>query len=97
MEIGLRILQVIDFLLIGPMMCLGLMAGLSGGGLTPALQQVGTALLVVSPILAVVAIVAAEILLRVQLPIIGYVALAIPLLFWVAGVVWLQITTRFFF
>ena len=46
---------------------------------------------------AVVAIVAAEILLRVQLPIIGYVALAIPLLFWVAGVVWLQITTRFFF
>lgn len=92
-----RLLQVINFLMIVPIMCLGMMSSLSGGGMTPAFQQIGRYMLLTPVPTALASIIIAEILWRLEQPILAYIALAVPFVIWVGLLVWLQIETGFFF
>lgn len=93
----LGLLQVGVGCLIIPMMCLGLMAGLSGGGLTPSFQRIGELLLGVSPALGIVSLIISVVLARFGFTTLAYVAIAFPLVFWIVMIVWLQRDTGFFF
>ncbi len=97
MVITLRVLQVAVALSIIPMMCLGVMSGLSGGGLTPAFQRIGQLLLTLSPIVGVGGVAASILLWRWQLPVLAYAVIIIPLVMWVWLIVWLQSATGFFY
>jgi hypothetical protein len=92
----LRVLHAINLLLILPMVACGFMSSFSGGGLTPAYQNVGRALIVISPIMPVICVIIAEVLWRYNQAYLAYIVNAIPLLVWVALLVWLQIRTGFF-
>jgi len=92
----LRILQIVTGLLLIPMFCLGLMAGLSGGGLNPAYQRIG-GLMLWSPAVGILGLIVAELLHRFQLPTAALMAIFIPLLVWIGLLVWLQVETGFFF
>lgn len=91
-----RLLQVVVSCMIVPMVCLGFMAGLSGGGLNPAFQRIGQTMIVVSPIVGIVAIVASFILHRMEQTQLAYVSLAIPIVVWIGLLIWLQLETQFF-
>ena len=91
------LLQIAVSCLIVPMMCLGIMASLSGGGMTPAYQRIGQILLVLPPITGILAVVISFILQRLGLSTLAYVALAVPILIWVGLLIWLQRETGFFF
>ena len=93
----LRLLQVIVALLIIPMMCLGMMSGLSGGGLNPSYQRIGQVLLVLSPLAGIAAVVVSFILQRLELSFPAYAAVAAPLVMWFVLMAWLQRETGFFF
>lgn len=97
----LRIVEGLVGLLILPMMALGLMASLSGGGMTPAFQEIGSRLIVWSLFVPLVCLVLAEVVHRfVKLPpyatVIAIVIAAVPIAMWVWLVVWLERETGFF-
>ena len=92
----LPLLQVVVFCMIIPMMCLGIMAGLSGGGMNPAFQRIGQLLLVLSPLLGILGIAASFILHRMGQTLIAYILLAVPVMIWVGLLIWLQRETQFF-
>ena len=56
-DVMLRISQVVVISAIVPMMCLGLMASLSGGGTNPAFQRIGGQLTSLSPIVGVICLI----------------------------------------
>lgn len=91
-----RLLQIVDILIILPMMALGLMAGLSGGGLTPAFQRIGQLMLVTPPFVSIIAVIVAEILWRVDQKSWAYVVVLLPLVWYIGLIIWLQTSTRFF-
>jgi len=92
----LRILQVIIACMIIPVMCLGIMAAFSGGGMTPAFQQIGKLLLTLAPLVGIIGIIASLILQRVGVSPLAYIALAVPVIVWVGLIIWLQRATGFF-
>jgi hypothetical protein len=95
-EVIIRILQVVDLLLLVPMFCLGVMVGLSGGGLNPVLGHISGWLLF-SPLVGIAGVVAAEVLRRYEQPTLAVIAAVIPLLLWIGLLIWLQRDTGFFF
>lgn len=92
-----RLLQILDVILILPMIVLGFMAGLSGGGVTPAFQRIGQLMLVVAPIVGIICVIVAEILWRGNQPTAATLVVLIPLAVYVGLVIWLQVATGFFF
>ncbi|MEO0564681.1 MAG: hypothetical protein AAF125_21430, partial [Chloroflexota bacterium] len=62
----LRIFQIIVGLLIIPLAALGAMAMFSGGGQTPALQEIGLQLAFQSVYVPVIAIIASEVVYRLM-------------------------------
>ncbi len=91
-----RIFQVINGLLICPMLALGVMASLSGGGVTPAFQIIGGRLMWMSLVVPAVCIALAELIYRrfgwpFALPL-----LIVPLVVWAWLVIELQLQTGFF-
>ncbi len=91
-----RLLQIIDVLLFFPILALGLMSGLSGGGLTPAFQQIGTMMMWLAPASVVCAIIA-EVLWRMNQQPLAYSVLVLPIIIWIGLIIALQVTTGFFF
>lgn len=91
-----RSLQVIVLCLIIPMMCLGMMAGLSGGGLNPTFQRIGQILLVLSPLIGLIGLVGSIILWRIGQPQLAYIAISVPIVMWFGLLIWLQVETGFF-
>lgn len=77
-----RVLCACNLLLILPMMAIGMMAGLSGGGLNPAYQRIGTQFLVWSTPLAIGCTFFAELLWRLGLTLPAYLLNLTPLLVW---------------
>jgi hypothetical protein len=93
----LRILQIVDGLLILPMLALGFMSSLSGGGMTPAFQEIGQRMIATVLYLPVPCIIIAEILhRRTSFTWAGVVFAAIPLVVWAWLVLRLQVATGFF-
>jgi len=82
--------------MIAPMMCLGIMASLSGGGMNPAFQRIGQLLLTLAPLVGFLGVAASFILQRTGQTLLAYLALAVPVLIWVGLVIWLQRDTQFF-
>ena len=76
--------------MIVPVMCLGIMASLSGGGNISAFQRIGQLLLTLAPLAGVLGVATSLILQRSDISFLAYVALAIPVLLWVGLLVWLQ-------
>jgi hypothetical protein len=93
---AIRILQVVDLLLLVPMFCLGVMVGLSGGGLNPVLGVISGWMLF-SPLVGIAGVVAAEVLRRYEQPVLALIAAVVPLILWMVLIVWLQRETNFFF
>lgn len=91
-----RILQLISILMIIPMMCLGLMVGLSGGGLNPTFQQIGRYLFTTPIPMAVVCLILAEVLWRMNQTVPAYIVMGGLLIVWSGLLVWLQLETGFF-
>jgi hypothetical protein len=79
----LWVLHVMNLLLIIPMMAIGMMMGLSGGGTKPILQFIGARMLVWSPMVAVLSVITSEILWQLDFTIIAYIVNLIPLTMWV--------------
>ncbi len=92
----LRILQITIGLSIVPMMCLGLMASLSGGGTNPAFQRIGGQLTSLSPIVGVICLIVSWLLQRSGRPRMAYVILVIPLIIWGFLIFQLHRETGFF-
>jgi len=93
----LRILQILVGFLIVPMMCLGIMSAMSGGGVTPAFQEIGGRLIRLSPLVGITSVGASWLLERMHLKPLAYAALVVPIVMWVALVVDLHRRTNFFF
>ncbi len=91
-----RLLQLITLLLIVPLTCIGIMVSLSGGGLTPAFQDIGSLLMLLSPIMPLVAVGLNEWLWRKERFTLAGVVLAIPYLVWTVLLIYLQVETGFF-
>jgi len=92
-----RLFQILTLLGIVPMMLLGLMSGLSGGGLTPIYQRLGVFLMVKSPIIAVVCLVVAEVFWRLDQTTLAQLVCAVPGVMWLGLLAWLQYKTGFFY
>jgi len=92
-----RLLQVTVALLIIPMMCLGMMIGLSGGSIEASRERIAETLLMVPPVAGIAALVASFILWRLDWSRLAYAALIAPLLIWVGLLIWAQQETGFFF
>ena len=92
----LRILQGVDLLLLIPMFCLGVMVGLSGGGLNPVLGHISGWMLF-SPLVGIAGVIVAEVLRRYEQPTLAVIAAVVPLILWTVLIVWLQRETSFFF
>ena len=91
-----RLLQLITLLLIVPMTCLGIMVALSGGGMTPAFQDIGSLLMYLSPTLPLVAVGMNEWLWRKERFTLARVVLGIPYFLWAVLLIYLQVETGFF-
>jgi len=92
-----RLLQVTVALLIIPMMCLGMMIGLSGGSIEPSTQRITEILLMLPPVAGIAALVASFVLWRLDWSRLAYASLVAPLLIWVGLLIWAQQETGFFF
>lgn len=97
MVTALRLIQIIVMLAMVPMAAIGMMAGFSGGGGTPALQEIGAALLVNSFFVTIPAIIASEVVYRLmkhtRIPdifVIPVIIAAIPIVMWVWYIVQLR-------
>lgn len=93
----LRVLQGLVILLVFLMIALGLMASLSGGGGTPAFQEIGGQLISLSFFVALPLLVASEVIhRRLKWTPVSLALLIIPLVMWGWLVVRLQRETGFF-
>ena len=92
----LQIFRIAIVIMIIPTMCLGFMVGLSGGGLNPTFQNIGTLLITVAPIIGILGVIGSFILNRMGRSHLAYISLSIPFLVWVGLVIWLQLETAFF-
>ncbi|MEO1165999.1 MAG: hypothetical protein AAFV98_19605 [Chloroflexota bacterium] len=92
----LRLFQILTACMIVPVMCLGLMSSLSGGGMTPAFQQIGQSLMTIAPLVGIATVVASVLLQRADRPILAYIVLVVPIIFWIGQLIWLQRETGFF-
>lgn len=93
----LRLLQIVVSLMVVPMMCLGIMASLSGGGMNPAFQRIGQLLLTLAPLAGILGVAASFILQRMEQTLLAYIVLTVAILVWIGLLVWLQRETGFFF
>ncbi|GEM_PF-1854928 len=91
-----RLIQVIDLLIFFPMLILGLMVGLSGGGLNPWAQKLGGIMFRFSP-MCIVSVIVAEFAWRFNLELIAYGLVLTPIVVWLCLLIVLQKKTRFFF
>ncbi|MEM6281426.1 MAG: hypothetical protein AAF787_04460 [Chloroflexota bacterium] len=93
----LRIAQIINAVMIVPIFCLGMMVSLSGGGVTPAYQQIGGQLMLMAFAAPLVCVALAEGVYRLaQQPLIGAVVCLIPFGVWVWLCIRLENATGFF-
>jgi hypothetical protein len=92
----IRVLQILVPLAIVPMMALGLMSMLSGGGMTPAYQQIGRVMLWLSPLAGIAGLILSLVLWHFGQSLLAYLAILTPLLVWAGLLLWLQIETGFF-
>lgn len=92
-----RVLQCATLLCVIPMMLLGLMLGLSGGGLKPIYQRVGARFLVGMPVVVIACLIFAEILWRNDANPFAYIVILLPFGLWISQLAWVQYHTRFFF
>jgi len=92
----LRILQILIGFLIVPMMCLGGMSAMSGGGATPAFQEIGRRLMKLSPLVGIISVGASWLLERLRLKPLAYAVLVVPIVMWVVMVADLHRRTNFF-
>lgn len=90
------ILQIIVGIGIVSMMCPGMMAGLSGGGNTPAFQRIGEVMLVLSLVVGIAGIVASIIFQRMESTLLTDLSLAVPVVVWIGLLIWLHRETGFF-
>lgn len=91
-----RLLQVLNVILILPILVLGLMSRLSGGGMKPAFQRIGIMMMYLAPA-TVVCVIIAELLWRGPQSILAQGLLIVPILMWIGLIVWLQRATQFFY
>ena len=91
-----RLLQVIDVLLFFPILALGFMSGLSGGGHNVWFQRIGTVMLWLAPA-SVVCVIIAEVLWRLNQQTLAFGLLILPIVTWVGLIIALQVKTKFFF
>ncbi len=97
MTSALRVMQVIVLLLMCPMIALGVMSSLSGGGGTPTFQEIGGRLVGISFFLPIALLIVSEVVHRwLKLTPVSLVLLVIPLVLWGWLVVRLQRETGFF-
>lgn len=79
-----------------PMMALGLMSSLSGGGLTPAFQQIGGKLMNLSPVVGLASVATSWLLEQISLKPLAYLVLCIPCAMWGMLIMRLNRETGFF-
>jgi hypothetical protein len=91
----IRILQIVVGLGILPMMALGLMSSFSGGGMTPAYQDIGGKLLFWSPLAGVPALIISLLLWHFGQSVLAYIAILIPIAGWAYLLIRLRIETGF--
>ena len=91
-----RLLQGLDVILFFPILALGFMSALSGGGLNPAFQRIGQLMIYLAPV-TIVCVIVAEVLWRNAQPTIAYIVLIVPIVIWIGLILWLQLATEFFF
>jgi len=92
----LRKSQIVVLSTILPMMCLGGMSALSGGGVTPAFQEIGGRLMKLSPLVGITSVGASWLLERLRLKPLAYAVLVVPIVMWVVMVADLHRRTNFF-
>jgi hypothetical protein len=97
MTLTLRIIQGLNAVLICPMIALGLMSSLSGGGMTPAFQEIGGRMMGYGLFAPIVCILVAEGIYRLTSRAwLAIPVLLVPLGIWVWLIVLLQRETGFF-
>ena len=92
----LRISQVVVISAIVPMMCLGVMSAMSGGGAISAFQEIGGRLMRLSPWVGLTSVGASWLLERLRLKPLAYAVLVVPIVMWVVMVADLHRRTNFF-
>ncbi|MEM7735205.1 MAG: hypothetical protein AAF267_05385 [Deinococcota bacterium] len=92
----LRILQIGVGVLSPLVALIGLMSALSGGGMTPAFQQIGRWLMYVPFPSAAVGIILSQLLWRWKQPWLALLVIVVPLIVWAGLLVWLDQRTGFF-
>ena len=90
------ILQILVPLASVGMILLGMMSRLSGGGMTPAYQEIGALMMWVSPVAALIGLILSLILWHIGQSTLAYAAILAPVAVWAGLILWLQIATRFF-
>lgn len=92
-----RVMQVIVLLMTCPMIALGVMASLSGGGNTPAFQEIGRRLTSISFFMPILLLVVSELVHRwLKLTWVAIALLVVPVVVWGWLLLWLQRETGFF-
>lgn len=91
-----RLLQIMDILLIFPMVILGLIVGLSGGGSNQWNRWWSKIVFRLAP-MGIVGALIAEIIWRFNIESIAYAVVLAPLVIWFGLLVLLQKKTHFFF
>ncbi len=92
----LRKSQIVVLSTILPMMCLGVMSAMSGGGAIPAFQEIGRHLMKLSPLVGIISVGASWLLERLRLKPLAYAVLVVPIVMWVVMVADLHRRTNFF-
>ncbi len=86
----IRLLQVLVPLAIVPMMVLGFLSGLSGGGMVPAYQRIGRLLIFLSPVVGLAGLILSLILWHFEQSLLAYIAILTPAAMWVGLFLWLR-------
>lgn len=86
----IRVLQILVPLAIVPMMAIGFMSSLSGGGMTPAYQRIGGLLIWLSPVIGLAGLILSLILWHFGQSLLAYTAILTPLVIWAGLILWLR-------
>jgi hypothetical protein len=79
-----------------PILALGFMSALSGGGNTPEFQLIGMLMAYLAPV-TLVSVFITELFWRNAHSTIAYPVLIAPVIIWIVLIIWLQMTSQFFF
>ena len=86
----IRVLQVLVPLAIVPMMAIGFMSTLSGGGMVPAYQRIGNLLIILSPLVGLAGLILSLVLWHFGQSLLAYMAILTPVVMWIGMVLWLR-------